>query len=146
MTRQMMFVGLLVLSSIYGVARGGRPEQIGAATLALGVLASIVFSHPVTRQFQRVEVGMLAVDAAMLGVFLWLSFKSTRFWPAWVSGMLMAEVAVHVMRVMVPDVVPKAYMDAVAIWSWVAQVILIVATRRHQRRLHRQGADRSWRN
>ena len=94
MTRQMMFVGLLVLSSIYGVARGGRPEQIGAATLALGVLASIVFSHPVTLQFQSVEVGMLAVDAAMLGVFLWLSFKSTRFWPAWVSGMLMAEVAV----------------------------------------------------
>ena len=89
---------------------------------------------------------MLAVDATMLGIFLWLSFKSTRFWPAWVSGMLMAEVAVHVMRVTVPDVVPKAYMDAVAIWSWVAQIILIVATWRHQRRLVRLGADSSWRS
>lgn len=89
---------------------------------------------------------MLAVDATMLGIFLWLSFKSTRFWPAWVSGMLMAEVAVHVMRVTVPDVVPKAYMDAVAIWSWVAQLILIVATWRHQRRLVRLGADSSWKS
>lgn len=141
-----MFVGLLVLSSIYGFARGGRPEQIGAATLGSGVLASIALSHPVAFQFQGVEVGMLGVDAAMLGVFLWLSFKSTRFWPAWVSGMLMAEVAVHVMRVTVPDVVPKAYMDAVAIWSWVAQIILIVATWRHRRRRARWGVDRSWKN
>ena len=142
----MMFVGLLVLSSIYGYARGGRPEQIGAATLVLGVLASIAFSHPVALQFQGVEAGMLAVDAAMLGVFLWLSFKSTRFWPAWVSGMLMAEIAVHVMRVTVPDVVPKAYLDAVAIWSWIAQIILIVATWRHRRRLARLGVDSSWKN
>ncbi len=141
-----MFVGLLVLSTIYGFARGGRPEQIGAATLASGVLASIAFSHPAALQFQRVEAGMLTVDAAMLGVFLWLSFKSTRFWPAWVSGMLVAEVAVHVMRVTAPDVVPKAYMDAVAIWSWVGQIILIVATWRHQRRLARAGVDSSWRN
>lgn len=89
---------------------------------------------------------MLGVDAAMLGVFLWLSFKSTRFWPVWVSGMLMAEVAVHVMRVTVPNVVPKAYMDAVAIWSWVAQIILIVATWRHRRRRARLGVDRSWKN
>ena len=58
----MMFVGLLVLSSIYGFARGGRPEQIGAATLVLGVLASIAFSHPVALQFQSVEAGILGVD------------------------------------------------------------------------------------
>lgn len=141
-----MFVGLLVLSSIYGFARGGRPEQIGAATLVLGVVASIAFSHPDALQFQSVEAGILAVDIAMLGVFLWLSFKSTRFWPAWVSGMLMAEVAVHVMRVTVPNVVPKAYMDAVAIWSWAAQIILIVATWRHRRRRARLGFDRSWKN
>jgi hypothetical protein len=46
----------------------------------------------------------------------------------------------------VPDVVPKAYMDAVAIWSWVAQIILIIATWRHRRRLGSLGVDNSWKS
>ena len=142
----MMFVGLLVLSSIYGFAKGGRPEQIGAATFVSGVIASITLAHPVAFRFHGVEHGMLLVDTAMLGVFLWLSFTSTRFWPLWVSGMLVAELSVHAMRVAVPAVVPKAYMDAVALWSWIAQIILIVATWRHQRRLARVGVDKSWKN
>ncbi|AJR25310.1 hypothetical protein A0J57_00445 [Sphingobium sp. 22B] len=145
MTRQMIFVCLLIMSSLYAFARGGRPEQIAAATLVLGVLASIAFVQPSAARFRFVEAGILGVDLAMLGVFLALSFRSTRFWPIWIAGILGSEVVVHLTRAIVPDIVPEAYMEAAGFWSWVAQTMLIAATWRHRGRLRRNGSDDPWR-
>jgi hypothetical protein len=146
MTRQMIFVCLLIVSSLYAFARGGRPEQIAAATLALGVLASIAFVQPGSVRFHYLEAGILGVDLAMLGIFLALSLRSTRFWPLWISGMLLAEVIIHLTRALVPDIVPAAYAEAAGFWSWVAQSMLIAATWRHQERLRQRGYDASWRS
>lgn len=145
MTRQMIFVCLLILSTLYAFARGGRPEQIAAATLSLGVRASIAFAHHAPLRFQEFEAGILAVDLVMVGIFLALSFRSTRFWPIWIAGILGAETIVHVTRAVVPHVVPQAYVDAAGLWSWVIQTILIAATWRHRNRLRRNGSDAPWR-
>lgn len=146
MTRQLLFLGLLVASSVYAGARGGGPEKIGAAALLGGAVASVAVAQPFAVRFQQIEVGILVVDFIMLSVFLWLSLRSTRFWPLWIAALLGAEIVVHLMRIAVPNIVPRAYMDAVAMWAWAAQMILIAATWRHGARFKRLGADPSWRN
>lgn len=146
MTRQMVFLGLLIVSSLYAMIRGGRVEQIGATALLGGAALSYGLAHPVGVRFQHVEAGIFLVDIIVLGVFICLSFLSTRFWPIWIASLLLSEVIVHIARFAVPDVVPIAYLNAVALWAWAVQVILIAATWRHRDRLRKWGVDKSWRN
>ncbi|HUD93600.1 hypothetical protein [Sphingobium sp.] len=108
-------------------------------------MASIAFAHHPSLRFHEFEAGILAVDLVMVGIFLALSFRSTRFWPIWIAGILGAETIVHVTRAVVPHVIPQAYADAAGLWSWVIQTILIAATWRHRHRLLRNGSDAPWR-
>ena len=117
--RQSAFLVLLILSSLYAGLRGGRPEQIGAASLLGGALLSTLVVSPFGGRFRLVETGMLLIDIAILGSFLWLSIRSTRFWPLWIAAMLGAEVIVHLMRAIMPGIIPQAYIDGLAIWSWI---------------------------
>jgi hypothetical protein len=80
----------------------------------------------------------------LLAIFLWLAIRSTRFWPIWVAALLQAEVFIHVGQIVVPAAGWKAYMNALAVWGWVTQIVLIVATWRHRQRLAQHGSDASW--
>lgn len=146
MSRQVAFLVLLILSTFYAALRGGRPEQIGAATLFAGAWVSTLAVHPQGMRFYHVESGILLIDLAILGVFLWLSVRSTRFWPLWITAMLAAEVVVHIGLIVAPNVHWKAYMDATAIWGWIAQLVLIAATWRTRQRQKKLGADAPWKH
>ena len=144
MSRQAAFLVLLVASSLYAIARGGRPEQIGAVTLLVGAIASLWVVHPRGARFYHLETGILMTDMAILGVFLWLSIQSSRFWPIWITAFVAAEVIIHLAFLIAPKVNWLAYMDATALWSWAAQTILILATWRHRQRVKTLGVDASW--
>ncbi|WDF74214.1 hypothetical protein [Novosphingobium sp. KACC 22771] len=144
MTRHVAFFILLTVSSLYAAIRGGRPEQIGAATLFGGAWASVLAANPPGGRFRQLESGILVIDIVLLAIFLWLAIRSTRFWPIWVAGLLGSEVLVHVGVILAPLATWRAYLNATAMWSWVAQIILIVATWRHRERLAQRGNDASW--
>lgn len=144
MTRQVLFLAFLLLSSAYAFIKGGQPERIGAATLLGGASLTVVVASPLGIRFQALETGILAIDLSILGIFLWLSIRSTRFWPIWIAAMLGAEVIIHVALIIAPNVVPRAYMHALALWSWFVQMTLVIATWRHRIRMTRQGVDAPW--
>jgi hypothetical protein len=144
MTRQVLFLAFLLLSSTYAFIKGGQPERIGAVTLLGGASLTVFVAFPLGIRFQGVEAGILIIDLLILGIFLWLSIRSTRFWPIWIAAMLGAEVVIHVALMIAPTVVPRAYMDALALWSWFAQLVLAIATWRHRARLMRLGVDAPW--
>jgi len=144
MTRQLLFFGFLLATCLFAAVRGGRPEKIAAITLLVGAIFSVTLARPFDERFANVEVGIFVTDALTLIAFLWLSVRSTRFWPLWISAMLGAETAIHLLRVVSPGIVPVAYRDAQAIWSWIAQLMLFVGTVRHLRRLRHEGADPPW--
>jgi hypothetical protein len=144
MTRQVLFLAVLLLSTAYALIRGGQPERIGAATLLGGASLTVVAASPLGIRFRGVETGILFIDLSLLGIFLWLSIRSTRFWPIWIAAMLGAEVIIHIALMVAPDVVPRTYMHALALWSWMGQLVLVTATWRHRMRLTRLGADAPW--
>lgn len=143
-TRQDAFLVLLIASTAYGLLQGGRPERFGAVTLFVGAVTSALVIGPVGTRFYHVEPGILEIDIVVLGVFLRISVRSTRFWPLWVAALLTAEVIIHVGTVIAPSVHWKAYMNATALWSWLIQGMLVAGTFRHRRRLKRQGVDEPW--
>ena len=137
MTRQVLFLAFLLLSSAFAFRRGDQPEKIGAVTLLLGASLTVLVASPLGTRFQNVEAGILVIDISILGIFLWLSIQSTRFWPIWIAAILGA---------IAPEVVPRAYMHGLAVWGWFAQLALVIATWRHRRRLKRLGADAPWKS
>lgn len=141
MSRQSAFLVLLLVSSLYAFARGGRPERTAAGTLLGGAILSVAVARHAPQPFLHVEYGILAVDVAILGVFLWLSLLRTRNWPIPMSCLIAAEITLHVTRIIIlPRPLPILYLHAVALWSWPAQTILIVATFRYRRRLQHEPA------
>lgn len=144
MTRQAAFLVLLLFSTVYALGRGGRPEKFGAAAMMIAALLSVLAVRPRGLRFQQVETGVLVIDTLLMLFFVWLSAKSTRFWPIWVSALLGAEVTVHIASMIAPAFVPAAYMNANAPWSWLAQTVLVIATKRHRLRLNSLGADEPW--
>lgn len=143
-TRHVAFAVLLLLSSAYALARGGRPERIAATTLLCAALFSVAVARPSGFRFHHVESGLVLIDLVILGIFLWLSLRTTRFWPMWITALLGAEMIVHFGLLIAPETVPDAYRNAQAVWSWGAQIILAVATWRHQNRMARLGQDPPW--
>lgn len=146
MTRQLAFLVLLIVSSLYAAVRGGKPERLGAATLLAGALLSVCLAQPFVARFRHVETGILLVDLTILGILLWLSLRSTRFWPIWIAALVGAEICIHLMRLAFPREIPQAYMTAIGLWSWAAQLLLMIATLRHRRRLKILGADAPWKS
>jgi hypothetical protein len=144
MTRHIVFFALLTLSTLYALIRGGRPEQIGAVTLFAGAWLSAVMVQPAGSRFYSVETGILMTDVVIWGIFLWLSIRSTRFWPLWITALLGAEVLVHIGVVFAPGSGWAAYMTGAAMWSWIAQILLLAATWRHRRRQVLWGSDAPW--
>jgi hypothetical protein len=146
MTRQAAFLMLLTGSTLYALIRGGRPEQIGAATLFGGAWLSVLVVQPLGLRFRHLETGILMTDMVILGIFLWLSIRSTRFWPIWIAALLGAEVLVHLATMVAPRAGWEAYMAGTMMWSWGAQTLLIAATWRHRCRVARTGADTPWKS
>jgi hypothetical protein len=146
MTRQALFLAFLLLSSAYAYRRGDEPEKIGAVTLLGGASLTVLVASPLSTRFQDVEAGILVIDISIMGIFLWLAVRSTRFWPIWIASILGAEVIIHVVLAIAPEVVPRAYMHGLAVWGWFAQLALMVATWRHRRRLMRLGVDEPWKS
>ena len=58
MTRQILFLALLLLSSAYAFIKGGQPERIGAATLLGGASLTVFVASPFGIRFQGVEAGI----------------------------------------------------------------------------------------
>ncbi|ATI80845.1 hypothetical protein [Sphingobium yanoikuyae] len=128
----------------FALWRGGLPERLGAILLVADFQLSHWLIRPVALRYSGVEEAMFAVDLAAFMGFFAISLFSTRYWPLWMATVQGCVAAGH-MSGLRPDVIPFAYGNYVALWSYLLLVMLFVATVRHRRRRLRYGADPSWR-
>lgn len=139
-----MYYAILALCCSYAWIKGGAPERIGAAIFALAsILTTAVIS---AGRFGSLEVGVLAVDSAMLLALLALALRAERFWPLWVIGLHLIGTAGHAVKAVDPHVIPRAYVFALAFWAYPMLILLVVGTWNHQKRLAKYGVDKSWSN
>jgi hypothetical protein len=139
-----VFYSLLAASCLYALLRGGPPERIGAGIFAISALLSTaaVSAHPI--RYISIEVGVLAVDLAMLAALLALALRAERFWPLWVSALHIIGTAGHAVKAFDPEVLRLGYAFAMAFWSYPMLLLLVAGTWCHRKRLKRNGADISW--
>jgi len=139
-----VFYVMLACTCVYALAKGGAPERLGAAVFIAGFLLSRAAISARPARFMSVELGVLAVDLAMLAALLVLALRAERFWPIWMTALHIVSTAGHALRAFDPAIVPLAYAFAMAFWSYPMLLLLVAATWCHQRRLKRNGVDISW--
>jgi hypothetical protein len=139
-----LFYSALIAGCAYALARGGSPERIGAGILIAGTMLSGLVASSARPGFLVMEAGILLVDTAMLVAFLVLALRSRRYWPLWMTALFAVQAAGHLAKLANPAMMPWAYAVAQGIWSYPIIAVLVIGTRRHQRRLASQGADASW--
>ena len=124
--RVLLYNALLIGACGYAWLRGQRDERITAATCVAATVAS--FALVTELRFSGLEIGVLAVDLATLGVFVAVALRSERFWPLWVSGLQLTASISHLLKLVEPKLMPFAYAAAEAAWSYPILIILAIGT------------------
>ena len=110
-----IFMTILLLLVVLSWQRGGRDEHLAAIIL---LFASFLTPMLVHQDFHQAECAVLAIDAVVLVSLCFISLKSDRYWPLFAAGWQLVNVAVHLTMLISPAVLPAAYANALAIWSY----------------------------
>jgi hypothetical protein len=138
------YYALLLLCWAYALRRGGGPERAGTTILLVGSLLTLATVSSQAGSYASVETGVFIVDMATLLAFLVVAVRAERFWPLWITALQLIGTSGHVVKLVDPDLMPKAYAFAAIFWSYPMVLLLALGTWRHQQRLKRFGVDRSW--
>lgn len=131
-----LFRVMLALVVAYAFWRGGRDERLAAGICLAGALASKLLVSPLEQRYFMVEPAIMAIDLAMLAVFVHIALRSERFWPLWIAGLQLTTMLGHVLKAVGGDLIPRAYGVALGFWAYPIILILAVATWRTGRRWH----------
>jgi hypothetical protein len=135
---------LLATCLIYALWRGGSPEKIGAAMMAIGSVTTVIVLRVAGVSITSVEYGVLIIDSVFLVALAALAVRADRYWPLWVTALQLLTVAAHVAKLIEPNMIFQAYIFLMVIWSYPQILLIVLGTWRHQRRLRAGGWDRAW--
>ena len=110
-------VWALTVMAVCGVAmlRGGRYERLAAGVMLAGwALTMVVYRAG----FRQTEWGILLVDLAALGVFVWIALNSPRYWPIFAAGFHLLAIVTHLARTIDQQVGAWAYLTAEILWGY----------------------------
>lgn len=144
MLRIAFFDVLIFVSSGYALLRGGAPERIVGAALPIAYGATLLSYAELSVRFDRVETGVLVVDAVLLVILTMVALRADRAWPILLAGLQLATVGAHLVKLDDVGVTRVAYALAMAVWSYPMLFALAWGTRRHRLRLRANGADQDW--
>ena len=149
--RYYIFWVILLLTFGYALWRGRSDERIVASTCLLASIATQFAISPLSMRYAGVEMGLLAIDGAVLAAFVAIALRSDRFWPLWIAGLQLTNSLSHLMKAIDADLLPRAYGAAAALWSYPILLILAIGTYRSSRRQvgyrdasDRRGDERDW--
>jgi hypothetical protein len=138
------YLGLLLATCGYALARGGAPERIGAAIVFGAVVLSMAALGRPLGHFASRETGVLIVDITMLLAVVTLALKAERYWPMWMAAFLGLGLELQFVMWVDPNGHREIY-KVLHFWdAYPTLLILALGTARHRLRVARDGADASW--
>jgi hypothetical protein len=139
-----VYYALFAICGLYVLLKGGAPEKVGATILAIGSVLSVAAVSSPAGRFGSVEIGVFLVDVATFLGFLVLALRAERYWPLCVTALQAIGTAGHAAKLLDPGVIRSAYAIVLSLWGYLMLLLLVLGTWNHQKRLARNGVDRSW--
>lgn len=129
-----LFLALLVAVSTFVFRFGGREERIVLAALLTGFFGTVAFFGLGTADWLQPQIGIMLLDTGVLGVLLFIAFRSKRFWPLPVAAFHVITVLTEIAGLFGQNVVSYALGVAQGAWSYLQLLVLVIATVRTRRR------------
>lgn len=139
-----VYYSFLLVCCAYVAFKGGAPEKIGVSIILIGSILSTAALTSPARRFTSVEVGVVIVDAAAFLALLVLSMRAERFWTLWVTAFQLIATVAHAVKLIESDMIRAVYAIVMGLWTYPVLLIIVFGTWNHQRRLARNGVDKSW--
>lgn len=111
----LFFLAILIGTVGMASAYGGRDERLAAFSLVIAALATPVV---VAAGYARPELGVIAVDIGLFMALALIALRSPSFWPMWAAGFQLGALAVHLAASRMAHMLPAAYAESLAIWSY----------------------------
>lgn len=143
--RIIAFAVFLVATCTYAWLRGGGPERVTAAALIVADLLSWLALSPVSTRFYHFETATFVIDAALFLTLFVTMLRANRDWPIAMCALSAVGVLGHLVKLVDMSLIRVVYQTMLQFWAWPMVLLLLVATRAHQRRLRMTGSDPSWR-
>lgn len=142
-----LFLGLLGVSCLYALARGGAPERI-AAGLYLGAFAVDELVHRLIdgSSYATVELGSLALDTALLLALTALAWRSTRHWTQWVAAWQLAAVVAHLAKLIDPGMEAAGYAFQAQVWAYPIVTTTAIGAFRYRERWNAGIREADWKS
>lgn len=140
----MTFAILFVASCGYALWRGGTPERLVALLMIVGALLTMLAAPAWRWTSAGVDWGIFLVDLAVLLGLMAVALHANRFWPIWMSAVHGLSVLGHISVLVAPDISPLFYATLSMGSAWPAQLLLLIGTLRHHRRVLAGVADPDW--
>lgn len=122
-----LFLSLLVVTTLTALIRGGQEEKIGIGIYVLGCALTVLAGAHSSR-FASEETGIFVVDCLTFAAFFILALYADRFWPIWVAALLAIALFGHAAMLLSPGIVPWAYAVVLSIWSYPILAIMLSAS------------------
>jgi hypothetical protein len=126
MLLQIAYLVMLIAVCGYAAIKGGASEKAGAAIMFVGSFATVPAGMLIDPIWASAQSGILAVDVVVLAAFLWLAFKTDKFWPLWATGFHIVTVTTHLARIVQPSIVPIAYATAAELWAYPMLMVISI--------------------
>lgn len=115
MVPQILFLSALGVAVFVAFWHGGRDERAAAiALLAATAITPVALSHG----YASPEFGVVIVDLAVFAILAMIALRSQAFWPMWAAGFQLCALSVHLAAAQMPHMMPAAYAETLAIWSY----------------------------
>ena len=136
MERFVTQIALLLLVAFFALKKGGKPERhvvlvlcgMHLANICYAVIAGQWTDYGATPWFR------ITLDFAGFALILAIALRADRWWPLWVSGVLLLAVLAHLLRVIDADLPPLVYAVMERWPFWIAIILTGIGTYSHTRR------------
>lgn len=137
-----LFFALWLGVCVYALWRGGQPERCVAVIFLIAApLSSAVYSSSLWRGMQ---LGIFAVDVAMLGLLLVIALRANRYWPIGMAAMQVLQVIGQLLKLADRDMPIIIYWIGATVWAYPMLILLWLGTVRHHNREKRVGPEPPW--
>jgi len=123
----------LFLVCVIALARGGRPEQLGALICSTASVLSSVARLTGVASWAPSHWLILSIDGLVVIGFFWLAITTIRFWPIWAAAFALDDIFVNVAGVFFPRSTLLAYESGLGVYAYLALFVIALASLRMPR-------------
>lgn len=132
----MLFLAILTTVCSVVAWRGGPDERLAATAIVVAAILSPIVR---ARGYAGLELGLVLVDTGLFLALLGIAMRSRAFWPMWAAGFQLCGLAGHLAAAKSSVMVPAAYAETLAIWSYAVMGALVAGTLIEGRQRHGRG-------